>query len=309
MNQDYLRAIRMFFLHNWPQKLGSLAAAVLVWWFATVSDTPQTQASRVVSIEVQGLGNTSVATGLPDTAVLTIRGPSVLIDRLQPSTLGAIIDLTGRSGDFEEPINVVIPRGVELVSVTPSDVIGTVETLSESVVPVEPVIIGTGSPDAAVTVSAEPRHVTVSGLASELQRVTRVAVPVQPNPGERNVAGFATDLGGLPVPGVTVTPATVDVTVTERMILTQRTVSVELVPPAITGFNVTARLDSPEVTLTGAPSVLAEIQSVRASADLSGIEPEAGTFSVPVTLQLPEGIGNSTPPQATLRLSLLALEE
>src|SRR5690625_5143885 len=109
----------MFFLHNWPQKLGSLLAAGLVWWFATVSEAPQTQASRVVSIEVQGLGSTSVARGLPETAVLTIRGPSLLIERLQPGSLGAVIDLTGTSGDFEEPINVVIPRGVELVSVTP----------------------------------------------------------------------------------------------------------------------------------------------------------------------------------------------
>lgn len=309
MNTRFLQSLRMLFLYNWPQKLGAVAVASLVWWFATVSDTPQTQASRVVGIEVQGLNSTSVATGLPDTAVITIRGPSVLIDRLQPSTLGAIIDLTGRTGDFEEPINVIIPRGVELVSVTPSDVIGTVETLSESVVPVEPVIIGTLSSDALPRVVTEPDHVTVSGLASELQRVNRVQVPVRANPGDRTVQGFATDVNGLPVPGVTLSPPFVDVVVDEQPIFVQRTVPVELLPPAVPGFNVTARLDTPEVTLTGPPSLLAEVSGVRAEAGLDGLEPEAGTFTVPVILDLPEGLGVSVQPQAVIRLTPPALEE
>lgn len=309
MSSRNLRAVRMFFLHNWPQKLGSLLAAGLVWWFATVSEAPQTQASRVVSIEVQGLGSTSVARGLPETAVLTIRGPSLLIERLQPGSLGAVIDLTGTSGDFEEPINVVIPRGVELVSVTPSDVIGTVETLTEMVVPVEAVLIGEGNPDTLAEVTLEPGHVTVSGLASELQRVSRVHVPVRAVPGTVQAAGFAADEAGLPVPGVTITPAEVEVAVTDRLILTSRTVALELVPPSVPGFNVAARLETAEVTVTGLPSLLEGLGTIRVTADLSGIEPEAGTFTVPVELGLPDTLGVSSQPQAIIRFTPLALEE
>lgn len=305
----FLTGLRAFFLHNWPQKLGALLAAVLVWWFATVGDTPQTQASRVVELEVQGLGSASVASGIPDSAVITIRGPSVLIDRLQAQSLGAIIDLEGRSGDFEEPINVMIPQGVELVSVTPGEVIGTVETLAEAVVPVEPVLIGVRNPDVRAEVTVEPGHVTVSGLASVLTRVSRVVVPVRAAAGERSLAGFAADLSGLPVSGVSMLPAQVEVTVVENPVLSQQTFEVRLLPPAVDGFNVTARLDVTEVVLIGSPTILADLESVSASADLGMLPQESGSHTVPVLLELPEGVTAVSVPQALIRLTPLSLEE
>ncbi len=305
----FLTGLRSFFLHNWPQKLGALLAALLVWWFATVGDTPQTQASRVVELEVQGLGSTSVASGIPDSAVITIRGPSVLIERLQAQSLGAIIDLEGRSGDFEEPINVMIPQGVELVSVTPGEVIGTVETLAEAVVPVEPVLIGAQNADVRAEITVEPQHVTVSGLASVLTRVSRVVVPVRAAAGERSLAGFAADLGGLPVAGVSMLPAQVVVTVVENPVLRQQTVNVQLLPPAVDGFNVTARLDSAEVTLVGPPTGLSGVESVRATADLSQLPLDSGSHTVPVLLELPEGVTAVGVPRATIRLTPLSLEE
>ena len=304
-----LRAMGAFFLHGWPQKLGAFLAAMLVWWFATVGDTPQTQASRVVDLEVQGLGSTSVASGLPDSAVITIRGPSVLIDRLQAQSLGAIIDLEGRTGAFEEAINVMIPQGVELVSVTPSEVIGSVETLSEASVPVEPVLIGGGNPDVRAVMTVEPDQVMVSGLASVLTRVSRVVVPVRAAAGDRNLAGFAADLSGLPVAGVSVLPAEVLVTVVETPVLTQRDVTVQLIPPAVDGFNVSARLEAAEVSLVGPPSLLAAVEQLRASPDLSGMPRSSGSHSVPVVMELPEGVTAPTIPTAIIRLTPLSLEE
>ena len=304
-----LSTLRNVFLHNWPQKLGALLAAALVWWFATVGDSPQTQATRVVRLQVQGLPANSVATGVPDTAALTIRGPSVLIDRLQSQGLSAVIDLRGQTGTFQEPINVLIPRGVELLSVTPGDVIGTVETLSERAVPVEVVTIGMQPADLHTVTVSDPEHVTVKGLTADLDRVTRVIAPVRSSPGERTATGFAADLDGQPVGGVSLAPSEVQVTVREIPLLGQAAVRLELVPPAVPGFNVTARLDDDEITLTGPPSALEGLGSVRAETDVSGIDPDAGTQTVAVLPELPDDVFTGDRPTATVRLIPLLPEE
>lgn len=309
MTGRLLAALRAVLLHNWPQKLGALLAAALVWWFATVGDSPQTQATRVVQLEVQGLPANSVATGVPETAALTIRGPSVLIDRLQAQGLSAVIDLRGQAGDFQEPINVLIPRGVELLSVTPGDVIGTVETLTERAVPLEAVIIGGQPEDIHTVLTPDPEHVTVTGLSVDLDRVTRVIVPVRSSPGERTASGFAADLDGQPVPGVSVKPAEVQVTVTEMPLLAQVELPLELVPPAVPGYNVIARLETEGIEVTGPPSVLRELGAVSGMPDLRGFEPEAGSHSLPVMPDLPEGVFTGDRPTALVRLIPLVPEE
>ncbi|HLR46942.1 MAG TPA: hypothetical protein VK092_07265 [Deinococcales bacterium] len=304
-----LGALRAVFVNNWPQKLGALLAAALVWWFATVGDSPQTQATRVVRLQVQGLPANSVATGVPDTAALTIRGPSVLIERLQSQGLSAVIDLDGQTGDFQEPINVLIPRGVELLSVTPGDVIGTVETLAERAVPLEAVIIGTRPGDVHTDLEVDPEHVTVTGLTADLDLVTRVIAPVRSSPGERTVSGYAADLDGQPVGGVSVEPEEVQVTVRELPLLVQATVPLELTPPEVDGFDVTVLTDSAELTVTGPPSALAELDSVTGTPDLATGEPAAGTVSVPVLPELPEGVFTGDAPAAEVRLVPLVREE
>lgn len=309
MSQSRRSKVRAFFLHNWPQKLGSLLAAALVWWFATVGDTPLTQASRVVPIEVQGLGPDSIASGVPETAVLTIRGPSVLIDRLQSQSLGAIIDLAGRSGEFEEQVNVMIPQGVELVNVTPSGVIGTVESLQESLVPVEAIVIGSHSSDVRIEVSVEPQNITVSGVDSVLARVNRVLVPVRASAGERSQAGFAADIGGLPVSGVSLQPAEIRITVSEVPVQQRTEVSLELVPPLVSGFNVTARLEAASHAVSGPPSLLSGLGTVQAEVEAALLPDAAGTFTVPLLLALPDGVEPLGQPRAVLRLTPLVLEE
>ncbi len=301
--------IKAFFFNAWPAKLLSLFAALLVWWFATVGDTPVTQASRIVPLDIQGLSSGSVASGVPETAILTFRGPSVLIERIPDQSLGAIIDLSGETGEFEEPINVMIPQGVELIDVSPGSVIGTVQALQEESVPVEPVIIGPLNGDVRVEVTVEPPFATVSGVDPTVSRVTRVLVPVRASAGERTNAGFAADLNGQPVTNVSVQPSEVTVTVTEIPILAQATVTIDFVPPAVAGFNVSTRLETIEQVITGPPSLLAGLESVSGTISEQSIPAEAGSYTVPVELALPEGVAPSGQPRAVLRLTELAQEE
>jgi YbbR domain-containing protein len=292
----------LLFVHNWPHKVGAVLLALLVWWFVTVNNSPQTQASLFVPITVEGLGDSAVVTGLPDVVEVTIRGPSNLIDRMRPENVEAVLDLAGRTGSFEAPINVLIPRGLELLGVSPRDVIGSLERVATKTVPVEAVVFGQESPDQALTLESEPAELTVRGLGSTLSQVSRVLAPVPAEPGTTTVAVFPVDSSGQPLPGVTVDPPAVQVRVEATPVLEQVTLPVVLVPPPVPGFTVTARLDQPELTIVGPPSVVHPLQGINAAVDISGRELQAGTHTLPVTPDLPSGVYIIGTPTATVRL-------
>lgn len=290
-------------LHAWPQKLGALLLAALIWLFVSVNDTSTTQRSLFVPIAVEGLASDSVATGLPEYVEITVAGLSGQVDRLRPDNFEAILDLTGETGSFEVPIRVLSPQGVDLRRVNPGDVIGTVEEVTEKVVPVDSVIIGGMPENTKVMVSVEPAEITVRARGSTLARVARVLAPLRPTPGERTVTPFAVNTAGQPIADVTLEPESIRATVREEAVLANRTLPVELETPSLSGFSITARLENPEVSLIGPPSVLNELERIPGTVSLPTEEPEAGGYTLPVTLELPEGVYVIETPVATVRLS------
>ncbi|MEX2542523.1 MAG: CdaR family protein [Trueperaceae bacterium] len=290
-------------LHAWPQKLGAIVLASLIWLFVNVNDTSITQRSLFVPITVEGLASDNVATGLPDYVEVTVAGPSGQVDRLRPDNFEAILDLTDQSGAFEVPIRVLSPQGVDLRRVNPGDVIGTVEAVTEKQVPVAAVIIGVAPPDMAVSASVEPEQVTVRARASTLAQVVRALAPVRPSPGGRATAPYAVGADGRPVGGVQIEPEEVQVVVEEESVLVTRRLPVELETPAVSGFSVTARMEEAEVSLIGPESALGALERVPGTVSLPTEEPEAGGYTLPVTLELPEGVRAVGTPTATVRLS------
>ncbi|MEX2536502.1 MAG: CdaR family protein [Trueperaceae bacterium] len=290
-------------LHAWPQKLGAVVLASFIWLFVTVNDTSITQRSLFVPITVEGLAADSVVTGLPDFVEITISGPSGQIDRLRPDNFEALLDLSNQSGAFEVPIRVLSPQAVDLRRVNPGDVIGTVEAVTGKTVPVDVVIIGTGPPDARVTTMVVPGEIMVRARASALAQVARVLAPVRPSPGESSTTPFAVNSAGQPVSGVAIEPQEVRVAVEAEPVFVTRSVPVELETPAIPGFTVTAGMEEPGVSLIGPASVLGTLESVPATVSLPTDEPEAGGYTLPVTLELPDGVLLVGSPTATVRLS------
>lgn len=296
-------------LHAWPQKLGALALASMIWMFVNVNDTSITQRSLFVPIEVEGLGAESVATGLPDYVEVTVSGASTQVDRLRPDNFEALLDLTGQIGQFEAPITVLSPQGIELRRVSPGDVIGTVEPVTVKSIPVDAVIIGAVAPDLKVTTTLEPAEVTVRARASTLARVARALAPVRPSPGERLTTPYPVDAGGLPVTGVTIEPSEVEVIVSEEPVMVSRRLPVELETPAVSGFSVTARMEEAEVEVIGPISALEGLEHVPATVSLPTDELEAGGYTLPVTLELPEGVYVVGSSAATVRLSRPPIRE
>lgn len=309
MNRDLYDRLRTALVHNWWQKLAAVILAVFVWWFVSVNTSEQTLASLQVPIEVEGVSPDTVATGLPDTVIVTIQGPSRLVERLQRQSVAAVLDLSGITGEFEQSITVLIPQGAELLTVSPAEVIGSIEPISTRDVPVEVVLIGVRDQDLLPLFQVEPVTVQAQGLESTLQQVTHVIAPVRSGPGERTVTLYAAGADGLPLPGLTLTPLQANVTVTEMPILESRTVELALLPPDIPGHSVAARLDSTELSVSGPPSVLAGLERVTATAQLPEGLPPAGSHTVPLSLQLPEGVHHQGQPTATLRVTPTGMQQ
>lgn len=290
-------------LRNWPQKVGALVLAVMLWLFVSSNETTTIQRSLFVPITAEGIGEAEVAVGVPENVEITVQGPSNRVDRLRPENFEAILDLEGIGGEFREPVRVLSPQAIELLQSSPTEVIGFVESVEQRDLQVAAALLGSPPPDRLLEAVVEPAVVRVRGRSRPLGAVARVVAPVPAEEGSRTAPLYAVDADGLPVDEVEVSPAEATVTVRSAPALVQRRVRVALVPPRAPGFTVTARLDTAEVVIAGPPSVVDGLEEVRGTVDQLTGEREAGSYTLPVKIALPEGVHAIGTPTATVRLS------
>lgn len=299
---NLLRSLFALAAHNWPQKLGAVVLAFVMWMFVTTSSVSTTQRSLLVPLAVEGVQVSQVAVGVPQVIEVNVSGPSGRIDRLSPDAIGATLDLSGLSGEFQQQIRVEPPRGISLVSVSPSDVIGFLETVGSRDSDVTVALSGTPPASLLLSVSSEPATVTLTGQDQVLQKVTRVMVDAPAKAGTTRAHPFAVDDAGVPVADVKITPSTVTVTVGARPALTTKDVPIDLAAPSAPGLQDTT-LDQPDVTLVGPADVLAGIDAVKATVQPPTGPVDAGRYTLPVRLDLPEGVAALSNPTAILRFA------
>lgn len=273
-------------LDHWPQKLGALVLALVVWFFVSTSETTTTQRSLLVPLNVEGIGERRVAVGLPDVIEVTVTGPSNRIDRLRPENIEAVLDLTGLQGDFQQTIDVRPPQGIELEDVSPEQVIGFLESVTSKEVPVDVVWLRDAPEDTALSSRAEPSTIAVSARTEILARVQVVIAPVPAEAGEVETAVFAATEDGMPVRDVTLSPDSVTVTTRARELLERREISVVLEGSAMERIT-NASLVRDTVTIVGPPSTLDELESVVARVDPETVPDAAGRYTLPIRLELP----------------------
>ena len=113
---------------QWELKLLSVAFAVLLWIFVTSGDkleavfaVPLDLTERPLGLEVTSLG--------VEVVVVRVEGPRSVVSGLREEHLRAAVSLRdAQAGRFEArilPGNVVAPRGVRVVEVTPSQIRAT----------------------------------------------------------------------------------------------------------------------------------------------------------------------------------------
>lgn len=295
-----LRRIVDLATHNWPQKLGALMLAFVMWLFVTTSSVTTTQRSLLVPLAVEGVQSSQVAVGVPKVVEVNVSGPSSRVDRLSPDGITATLDLTGLSGEFQQQINAQPPRGIQLVNVSPSDVIGFLETVGTRGMALT-VALGGDPPDNQVlSVVSDPSKVTLTGQEQLLQKVARVVVVAPAKQGRVQEHPFAVDDAGVPINNVKIAPSTVTVQVSARTAMVTTSVAIDLTPPSAPNLQ-QATLSQPDVTLAGPAGVLAGIDSVKGTVQPPTGNVGTGRYTLPVRLDLPEGVVALTTPTAVLR--------
>ena len=322
-------------LEHWPQKLAALGLAVLFWFFVSNDETVITQRSLLVPLTTLGVSANQVAVGVPERVEVTVSGPGPRVDALRGENLDAVLDLRGAENAFERSVNVFPPQGLTLVRANPSEVIGFVETRGSKSVPVRVAYV-TGVADAAaggvtggaapanilVTPRTTPEEVIVRGRSGTLEEVTAALAIVNgrvngrvdgevdgtgaDGAGENSVTvePYAVDASGLPVEGVVLEPAQVSVTLSREPVLHTRTVALTFTLPDTSPLSVEeSALSQTEVTLAGPRELLAPLTQITATVEPATLPEAPGGYTLPLRLELPEGVSALEPPTVTLRLA------
>lgn len=120
-----------------------------------------------------------ITSEVPRFLSLRVRGPLSRLRSLDPVQTGVVIDLRGAGeGEREFPVetrNVIVPPGVEVLAVSPSQVPLRLERIGRRHVPLRAQVVGEPAPGMAVgEVTVEPPTALVSGPRLQLAALQAV---------------------------------------------------------------------------------------------------------------------------------------
>lgn len=169
-----------------PRSPGTLLLAVVLAcmvWYANALDRRERVSERQLDTAltlVNVPADTVITSEVPRFLSLRVRGPLSRLRTLDQAQTGVVIDLRGATeGEHEFPVemrNVIVPPGVEVLAVSPSQVPLRLEKIGRRRVAVRPRLAG--QPAAGMSVGAvrvQPTTAMVSGPRLLLQRLQSVS--------------------------------------------------------------------------------------------------------------------------------------
>jgi len=280
-------------LHNFPQKLLALIAAVLLWFVATADQRERIE--RIFPVDLRVYDDTLTTpqssrrsvTGVPKQVRVTLSGPRNRLLTLSGEEIEASITVTNLGeGAFNEPIRVRGPEGVQVVRFTPSVVSGFIDTEVTRTVSVN-LTVSTPPERAIPTYDVTPGSVLVTGAQRSVEAVgSLITVPVTlPRGATAEARVIALDSAGRPVTDVRMTPSSVTVQRTDRGDLPIKTLTVRLPDTPKDLEIVTAEIDPPRVRVIADPTTLANLGSTV----VARVPLREGRYSASANLALPAG--------------------
>ena len=180
--------MKNFFTQNIGWKLLSLAAAVLIW--ISVATEPELATYVSAHVEYKNLSpGVEIDSDVVETVYLEVRGSSEALRLPElPRRSSVLLDMAGiEPGQHTFTIDsgdVVLPRGVQLVSAIPAQIRMNFESVATRSVPVE-VRVASGLADdlEVAEVTAAPSALAITGPASRVARITSAETdPLTPKP-------------------------------------------------------------------------------------------------------------------------------
>ncbi len=283
--------------HNWPAKLLSLLAALLVWFVVSAGQQRAGTFPGGIPLAIENVPDGFVAISDVADVQVTLLADRVLWQRFTADQFTASVSASGlAAGVADLPITVGTQlSGVEITKIEPERVLVRLEPVEEKVVPITVRIDGQAAdgfaPGEAV---AEPALVTLRGPKSQLDHIETVTGTLR-LAGQRRefeeVVPVSALVAGQPIDQVTVRPEQVKVRVPIARAGNVKTVGVSVATSGAlpSGFVITSLLVKPSVvTITGETSAVAATSTVSTEPiDLTDIRQ---TTEVTVPLHLPSGV-------------------
>jgi YbbR domain-containing protein len=275
----------------------AILLATLLW--LTVSGEHVVERSLRVPLEFRNIPEALEIVGnAPDTVDVRLRGSSIVLSRLQPGEIVAVLDLSqARSGSRLFQIRndeVRAPFGIEVAQVVPSTLSLELEKSARRVVPVLPAIEGDPAPGYVVgRYSAEPSTVEIVGPDSRVRQISEATTePVSVKDAKTRVRDGVT-IGVLDSAVRLAQPQKANVTVEIWPAPVERKMPDVPVRWRNLGTGLRAQL-SPQlvhVTVRGGKEALADMRgdSVQAFVDLAGLG--SGRYNLRVQADPSESFG------------------
>jgi YbbR domain-containing protein len=291
--------------NNTVIKVISALLALVVWsqvaTEAQAGDVPRTVSG--VTVSWRNLPpDLAVARVSPDSVAVTIRGQPQLVNGLTGADFDASVNLRGATaGRLAFYVEVSVPRGVQLVGVSPASVVVVLEPVIERQRTVE--VRVAGRPAAGYQVGAAavtPESVVVRGPATAVDAVVRAVANVDVGgatvTANEEVEPQLLDGAGRPVQGVQAIPARVSVRVPVVPATPTKVVPVrpQLQGAPAPGYTVLGvRADPATVTAMGSAAALAALDGLKTGpVSVAGARADV-TATVP--LLLPDGVTAAQP--------------
>jgi YbbR domain-containing protein len=275
----------------------AILLATLLW--LTVAGEHIVERSLRVPLEFRNIPEALEIVGnAPDTVDVRLRGSSMVLSRLQPGEIVAVLDLsTGRAGSRLFHIRndeVRAPFGVEVAQVVPSTLSLELEKSARRVVPVVPQVEGDPAPGYVTgRMSAEPATVEIVGPESRVRLISEATTePVSVKDAKTRVRDGVT-IGVLDSSVRLAQPQSANVTVEIWPAPLERKLADVPVRWRNLGNGMRAQL-SPQlvhVTVRGSQDALADVRgdSVQAFVDLAGLG--SGRYNLRVQADPSESFG------------------
>jgi len=299
-----LNSLRKF-IRLLPILLTAFILALAVWISAVTANDPIVEKTYPTSVPVEVIGQDSnliVTSPMPVSVSLVLSAPQSIwnLPLTETDAVRAVVDLSGlEPGTHTLPIQVqIVPRPVRKVVQSPLNVTLTLERLAVKELPVN--LVTRGSPAigylAGVPVIS-PVMVTVTGPATQVDRVTRVRATLDINQANqtinRTIGLVALDANEAAVTGVTIVPQEVTVSqeISQRFGYRNVVVKVVVTGQVANGYRLTnISVFPPAVTVFSAdPQVVSDLPGFVETVplDISGAKDD---LDVSLALDLPDGV-------------------
>lgn len=166
---------------NLGTKVLALAIAMLVWFVFSAQQRERiSERTYRIPLSVANVpAGTLIASPLPATIEVRLRGPFTALRQLDPGKLEAVIDLTGASRGERiyrlDPEDINVPQQVEVIAIAPSEIRVALDATAEKTLPIAARLSGAPAPGFEVgQVLVDPPVARLLGPDSALSKMTSI---------------------------------------------------------------------------------------------------------------------------------------